>query len=269
MANNYLQFAEEFLFPKAAAEDVMSIAGTDYDDFPQWFVDKHRLTEENVDDFLEEHDAKSLGVYTDYDEKHETLYVCAEEYGNIEGIAWILSQVMDHYQLKTPIILQGAYSCSKMRPSEFGGVVCVAGPDIVLSNDTNFMGDSLAKEILTTGGDAKTYSHNEFLEAAQCLWEAVLETRTGDPASSIPELDELFERMGTNSVRAACRQKAILTAMLQGYDSLHTEDSFDWESTPAFLRSCINMSDFSLHEDWITRLNAAVPTENIKVTNPQ
>ena len=264
MANNYLQFAEEFSFPKAAAEDVMSIAGTDYDDFPQWFVDKHRLTEENVDDFLEEHDANSLGVYTDYDEKHETLYVCAEEYGNIGGIAWILSQVMDHYQLKTPIILQGAYSCSKMRPS-----VSVAGPGIVLSNDTYLIGERLAKRIKTSGDDVSPYSQEDVLEAAQCLWEAVLETRTGDPASSIPELDELFERMGTNSVRAACRQVDILTAMLQGYDSLHTEDSFDWEYTPAFLRSCINMSDFSLHEDWMTRLNAAVPTGNLKVTNPQ
>jgi hypothetical protein len=149
MANNYCVFSEKFKFPKEAAEDLISLCNDDFDDFPQWFVDKHNLTDENVDDYFDNNirTIGSFGVNVTYEENSELLYICAEESGDIEAVAKILSEVMGHYNINKPIIIEEALYCSRMIPGEFGGCVVAVGPDVYLLKDTYKVGTELAKKI--------------------------------------------------------------------------------------------------------------------------
>ena len=144
MANNYCLFATEFPFPEQAAMDFISLCNTDFDNLPQWFVDHHKLTEENFDRFLE--DCEEYGgpdIITSYG--GGKLYIASEENGNISYVVFILNEVMKHYKIKEPIVIEYAYTCSKPRPGEFGGGVAVVGPGTWKFNSTAAMGEKMAK----------------------------------------------------------------------------------------------------------------------------
>ena len=144
MANFYCLLATEFPFPEQAAIDFMSMCNTDLDDYPQWFVNKYKLTEGNLDKFLEDN-----GIYwgtiitTSYD--GEKLYIASGDNGSVTHIAFMLSEVMQHYNIKDPIIIEYVYTCSELRPGAFGGGVAVVGPGTWRVNSTAAIGEKWAK----------------------------------------------------------------------------------------------------------------------------
>ena len=139
MADNYCLFATVEL-PEQAAMDFMSLCNDDFDDFPQWFVDKHELTEENFDYF--ENCAGIISYYGD-----GKLYIASEESGDIDYVAYVLSEIMAYYNLRKPFYIEYAYTCSKPRVGEFGGGVVAIGPNIHKYSSTSCMGSLMVEEM--------------------------------------------------------------------------------------------------------------------------
>ena len=153
MANNYSQFAAEFPFPEAAAQDFLALvnyAQREEGELPSWFLDRHKLSPpsdeaaaEALSFFLDSEELLWLELDAEYSTERKTLYVAAQESGNAYATAWLLSEVMAQHGIKNPVVISAAFTCSKMRPDEFGGEVCVAGQGIVLCESTASMGKSL------------------------------------------------------------------------------------------------------------------------------
>ena len=144
MANIYCLFATEFAFPEQAAEDFISLCDGELDDFPQWFVEHHKLTEENFDRFLEDCE-KYGGADITASYGGGKLYIASDDSGNINFVAFMLSEVMQYYNLREPVIIEYAFTCSKPRPGEFGGGVVVIGPGTWQLNSTAAIGEKMAK----------------------------------------------------------------------------------------------------------------------------
>ena len=132
MANNYSAIAEEFLFPKAAAKDFEKIANAvmqdDDDGFPDW------MTEEDKSDLSEAMGCFSLSDISYGDGR---LYIGEEENADIDATGTILSMVMRHHDIREVIPLHASFTCSKLRPGEFGGAMCAVGPEGVRFLDEN------------------------------------------------------------------------------------------------------------------------------------
>lgn len=82
----------------------------------------------------------------------------------------------------------------------------------------------------------QTYTHLH-MEAATCLWEAMLENR--EDTEGYPGLDEAFDFLGTVEMRHMAI--ALADDVLKVWDSM-TEDEkekcipYDWEFVPEFLK---------------------------------
>lgn len=140
MTNNYVQFVVEFPFPEQAAWDFMSLCDGNFYNYPQWFVDKHGLTEDNPGEFKDD-----LGVITEYD--NGKLYIASEVSGDINGVAYMLSKVMEQYDIRKAVVIEAAFTCSKIRIGGFGGTVVVIGPGIYKLNSTTSIGEKMAEEM--------------------------------------------------------------------------------------------------------------------------
>lgn len=163
MANNYSSMAEEFEFPKAAAEDFMKMAKAmadgDDDKFPSW------VTQEQKDELGEYMQYYCLGEM-EYSDKSGTLYISEEQNADIDATGTALSMVMKHHGVNDVIALHAAFECSKPRPGEFGGAMCAVGPEGVRFLDENAFLKAVRGELL---GEAKPES--EWKSRERELWE--------------------------------------------------------------------------------------------------
>jgi hypothetical protein len=120
------------------------------------------------------------------------------------------------------------------------------------------------KEFLVTPG----YTELQ-LEAAQCIWEHVLENRNRD------DIDKVFGNIGTIEVRHWLRNLEILTACEKGWNQLSVVEMeafcpYDWAYVPFFVDNCLDWKDLLLRHDWkeIIKKEAArlVEAENARIT---
>jgi len=151
MADNYLSFATSFEFPETAANDFINIVnglnGRDVTIIPEWYRNKYAIQdEESLEKHLNTCDNREMSLNdAQYDDG--CLYLAEESYANIDGVADILSDVMEQHSINDVITFEGAYTCSKLRPGEFGGVAVAVGPGIVRILGTYAMCDKLAEEV--------------------------------------------------------------------------------------------------------------------------
>lgn len=103
MANNYLQFSTVILYHTAAQKD--------------WLLAAFAAASERDEGAICQHE----------DEPHDcNVWVYAEEYGDVERLATLVSDYQQAFQLEEPWLLSWSESCSKMRLDEFsGGAVAV------------------------------------------------------------------------------------------------------------------------------------------------
>jgi hypothetical protein len=101
-----------------------------------------------------------------------------------------------------------------------------------------------------------TYTHDQ-VEAALCLWEAVLERRSDNA------IDAAFERHGAWALRQAVMSMAHhCDDVWLALTDLGNDDrvTFDWEFCPAYVAHCVNWHDcepLPLH-DCVTTLRTAL-----------
>ena len=139
MADNYCLFATEIRFPEQAAMDFISLCSGEFDNFPQWFVDKHKIIEENSYCDID------IGIITSYD--NGKLYIASEDNGDIDYVAFVLSDIMGHYNIRKPFFIEYAFTCSEPIAGEFGGGVVAIGPNVFKYNSTSVMGSLMINEI--------------------------------------------------------------------------------------------------------------------------
>ena len=103
MANNYVQFSTEIPYHTAAQKD--------------WLVAALQAASDS--------DEGPICQYA-IEENECTLWLYAEEYGDIERLAALVSEYQLAFQLETSWSTSWASTCSKMRLDEFsGGAVAV------------------------------------------------------------------------------------------------------------------------------------------------
>ena len=165
MANNYTSYAAEFEFPQKAAEDFINIlrafgsVGSENSEevckiLPEWYAKKYDLLQDgkvSINKFEDFYDREEMyrvsspeGI--EYDKSAGVLYFGSES-DDPYAIADILSDVMQEHGCEEAICFEVAFTCSKLRPGEFGGAAIAVGPGIVRSMGTAEMADSLKRGI--------------------------------------------------------------------------------------------------------------------------
>lgn len=162
MADYYQIFAKEIPdFPEKAANDLSTlISFADTREFPEpeeplggipeWYARKHNLTDDQTtldtqlaQKVLDTQDIYSCGTDVIIEPSKDgkcDLYLKAELNGDSYSVMSLLSEVMDHHKLTEPIVLETAFTCSRMRSDSFGGMVTVAGPGVVMGDTTAGIG---------------------------------------------------------------------------------------------------------------------------------
>lgn len=165
MADYYQIFAKEIPdFPEKAAHDLSALVSfADIREFPEpeeplgglpeWYAKKHNLTDDQTaldtqlaQKVLDTQDIYSCGTDVIIEPSKDgkcDLYLKAELNGNSYSVMSLLSEVMEHHGITEPIVLETAFTCSRMRPDGFGGMVTVAGPGVIMGDTTNGIGTVL------------------------------------------------------------------------------------------------------------------------------
>lgn len=103
--------------------------------------------------------------------------------------------------------------------------------------------------------EAVAYSVCNLIEAAQCLWEALIDA----PEGSYPGFDVYRWERGTIELRYALRNEEILAACSIGInlarDLAGFEGAYDWDFCPWFLAHCLTVEggEIRLVPDWLER----------------
>lgn len=169
MADNYISMAEEFPFPKEAAQDLKLfidfIEESGVDQVPEWFmVQKDFLGIEDVRDYFIVHDADWTGIECNsYDEDKKTMYLAGENCVNTNFLELVMPDILKHYDIREPIAFEIAYTCSKLRPGDFGGSVVVFGPGLTVWGSTQSMKRKLSEKIRKRLEDKKLQESDELL----------------------------------------------------------------------------------------------------------
>ena len=75
------------------------------------------------------------------------LWLCAEEYGNLDQLADLVQTLMREFDLDGVFVASWSISCSKMRPSEFdGGAVAVSKDKMIWVNARDEVEKKVEKE---------------------------------------------------------------------------------------------------------------------------
>lgn len=98
MANNYLRFSEAIVCADAELD---------------WCF-------KNIDAYRVDDDEGSLGAFS-YGNEGKTLYIYAEEYGDVGAAADFIQQFLVEWRPKSKFKIEWAETCSSPRPGEFGG----------------------------------------------------------------------------------------------------------------------------------------------------
>jgi hypothetical protein len=174
MADYYQIFAKTVQdFPEKAANDLNAlISFADTREFPEpeeplgglpeWYAKKHNLTDDQTtldtqlaQQVLDAQDIYSCGtdviIESSKDGKCD-LYLKAELNGDPHAVMSLMSEVMQEHKIDEPIILEAAVTCSRMRSGAFGGMVTVAGPGVVMHENTWSLGTTL-KDMIARNED--------------------------------------------------------------------------------------------------------------------
>lgn len=137
MANNYELFAEMLEMPVNAAQDLAQFFAVEADTLPEWFLQEENITPDGYGEWLALQMLDTTGTKIEVGPELQDkpgnvrVYVTSEECGDLYTVAYFLSEIMNHYEMRIPYVLNAAFICSKMRPCEFGGYTCVVGPGMI------------------------------------------------------------------------------------------------------------------------------------------
>ena len=147
MANNYTQFAFRVEgWPQAAIDHALALAAA---------VDALGVEDEvpsDTPDILAARAAEivesySRGTDAQFDLVSDDLIVYSEESGCVGAVADILQHAMAAHDIKKPIVVEYANTCSKMRVGEFGGGCVVVTADEVEWIDSGRWGEQTAARL--------------------------------------------------------------------------------------------------------------------------
>ena len=112
---------------------------------------------------------------------------------------------------------------------------------------------------------ANCEASDALLEAAQCLWEAVLSRKAqGGGAGGV------WEAMGKAELRGRLRKPALLAACLEGWQTAKEKDdgAFDGSYVPLFIETCIDPRDAALVPGWKAKLAEALERQGDPASSP-
>lgn len=115
------------------------------------------------------------------------------------------------------------------------------------------------------GVAATSEASDALLEAAQCLWEAVLSRKAqGGGAGGV------WEAMGKAELRGRLRKPALLAACLEGWQTAKEKDdgAFDGSYVPLFIETCIDPRDAALVPGWKAKLAEALERQGDPASSP-
>jgi hypothetical protein len=120
VANNYLEYSVEIPFIKGKEEECR-----------EWWYSVHDPDLPPPDDY--ERFINAYGEEDEFSDSMEitdsTVYMYAEESGNVESCADLIANYMKHFDINGYFRLEFATTCSRPRPGEFGGGVCCITKD--------------------------------------------------------------------------------------------------------------------------------------------
>lgn len=98
------------------------------------------------------------------------------------------------------------------------------------------------------------YGVGDILEAAQCLWEAIISA----PSGRFPDFEKYGSLHGAVGLRYALRDEKILAACSIGIHLAREagfEWAYDWDFCPWFITHCLTVaeSEVRLVSDWLDR----------------
>ncbi len=102
MANSYLQYSVEIKLPQGKTARAKEIIKSE--------INKPITEESGWESFEDEWEISG-----------NSLYFWAEENGNTDALEAIVRLLVEALDLRDPVIVSWAYTCSKPRPDEFGG----------------------------------------------------------------------------------------------------------------------------------------------------
>jgi hypothetical protein len=123
MAENYLQFSE--IIPDITLEEA------------EWIREKREFLEdsESIDRPVIFEDEGGLGFYLEIDEKEKEAWIYADEYGNIDCVAYFVQEFINELRPSYIFSMTWAETCSKTLVGEFSGGWVVITADKILYGD--------------------------------------------------------------------------------------------------------------------------------------
>lgn len=189
----------------------------------------------------------------------------------------ILQDIVARSETLTEIVVTTSFSCSKMRRDGFGGAVTLITAERIAGKSTVEMLQDLRAEAvasdmggqcrsrgdasitplpvipntaLATPGATPTAARSE-LEAALCVWEAMLEFRSDQECgavatSSIQAMLAVWEELGSVQMRRFAIEIAGL--VLLAYEHLRDDITIDlWSFDFEFVPAVVENLDWSIH----------------------
>ena len=107
-------------------------------------------------------------------------------------------------------------------------------------------------ESIQQDAGASSDASDDLLEAAQCLWDAVLPRAVWGEG-----FDDVAGELGMAELRGHLREPALLATCPEGWQATeerHYDGAFDWGYVPLFLETCIDPKDAALVPGWQAKL---------------
>lgn len=144
MANNYVQFAALFNFPKKACDEIISLAdflqnpSMEELDQHSWFfsqvgyegnlLDELKNNPDDIESILSEAGIFDPNLIAERDDRTDSLYIASWQ-ADLEITCIILQSSMRHNNIQEIITFEAAMFCDKLRVGEFGGISCAVSQD--------------------------------------------------------------------------------------------------------------------------------------------
>ena len=138
MANNYVQTSIEI--PAVTPEEI------------EWFekfsedLEDQNLTDDEMDKWMEVRGNPEVWPDYDYQVEGDTIFITSEECGNLDNICTVIQEFLAKFRPNDAIGAEWAFTCSSMRPGEFGGgAAFITAKSIRYVNTSNWLGEERAK----------------------------------------------------------------------------------------------------------------------------
>ncbi|MCR5171213.1 MAG: hypothetical protein K6C33_12265 [Desulfovibrio sp.] len=121
-------------------------------------------------------------------------------------------------------------------------------------------------ESIQQDAGASSDASDDLLEAAQCLWDAVLPRAVWGEG-----FDDVAGELGMAELRGHLREPALLATCPEGWQATeerHYDGAFDWGYVPLFLETCIDPKDAALVPGWQAKLAEALEREGNPAPSP-